>query len=91
MKAETFTPNPHGDEEKGWALIPVCWALVLGALVSTILRVYIRARLTRNLGWDDTVMVVTMVSTAFPFAHDLAEFDCSAQPSWALDWLLAKS
>ncbi|KAL6714771.1 hypothetical protein ACLMJK_008196 [Lecanora helva] len=63
MKEETFTPNPTGDQDKGWAILAVCWALVLFALVSTILRIYVRARLTGNLGSDDAVIGVAMATT----------------------------
>lgn len=61
MKAETFAPNPYGDQDKGWALISVCWAFVICAFITTCLRVWVRARLTRNLGWDDVVMMTAMV------------------------------
>ena len=44
----------------------VCWALVAGALVSTILRIWIRVRLTRDLSWDDGIMAIAMVSIGPP-------------------------
>ena len=62
MKEETLGPNPYGDQSKGWAILSVTWALVLVALISTIIRIWIRARLTRNLGVDDAVMAIAMVS-----------------------------
>lgn len=62
MKAQTYGPNPEGDEDKGWALLSVCWALVLVAFITTLIRVWIRVRITRNMGMDDIVMMITMVS-----------------------------
>ena len=72
MKEEAFAPNPTGDQDRGWAIVAVCWALVLFALVSTILRIYIRARLTRNLGSDDAVIGVAMVYTASNLQYEAA-------------------
>ena len=62
MKKQNFARPAHGDVDQGWAILSVCWAFVAVALASTLLRVWIRARLTRNLGWDDGIMVIAMVS-----------------------------
>lgn len=79
MKAESFSPNLTGDQSKGWTLLAVCWAFVLCALISTILRVYIRSRITRNLGWDDAVMALAMVRPILSRAnHD--EISWSNEP-----------
>lgn len=61
MKEETFTRPPDGDVNQGWAVLAICWAFIACALVSTMLRVYVRLRITRNLGLDDYVAVVAMV------------------------------
>lgn len=71
MKAQSFSPNPYGDQDKGWSLLAVCWAFVTCAFISTVLRVWIRARLTRNLGWDDGIMAVAMVRTIPRSFHQL--------------------
>lgn len=63
MKQQTFTPPDNGDVDQGWAILAVCWAFVICALVSTILRVWVRARLTHNLSLDDYNMMIAMVST----------------------------
>ena len=65
MKAETFAVPDNGDVDKGWAILSTCWALVVVALVSTITRIWIRARLTRNLGWDDFFISLAMVDCHF--------------------------
>lgn len=61
MKAETFARPNNGDVHQGWAILAICWAFIVCALVSTILRVWVRWRITRNMGSDDWVMVVAMV------------------------------
>ncbi|KAL8663466.1 MAG: hypothetical protein Q9168_008094 [Polycauliona sp. 1 TL-2023] len=60
-----FSPPPDGNRSQGWALLSVCWSLVTVALASTILRVWVRTRLTRNLGWDDGHIVIAMITTTF--------------------------
>ncbi|KAL8991625.1 MAG: hypothetical protein Q9169_007809 [Polycauliona sp. 2 TL-2023] len=60
-----FSPPPDGDRSQGWALLSVCWALVTTALASTILRVWVRTRLTRNIGWDDGHIIIAMITTVF--------------------------
>ena len=61
MKEYTFAVPDNGDVDKGWAILSVCWAFVLCALVSTALRVWVRIKLTRNIGWDDHIMTLAMV------------------------------
>lgn len=63
MKQETFTRPLDGDLNQGWAVLAICWAFITCALVSTMLRVWVRLRITRNLGLDDYVAVVAMVRT----------------------------
>ena len=62
MKEHQFTRPLDGDRSQGWAILAVCWAFVTTAFATTILRVWVRMRLTRNLGWDDYYMVIAMVS-----------------------------
>lgn len=66
MKQETFTRPPDGDHDHGWWLIPFCFVLVAGALISTLIRLWIRMRVTRNLGWDDLMISIAMVSNRSP-------------------------
>lgn len=61
MKHETFAPPPDGDVDQGWALLAICWAFIACALTSTMLRVWVRSRITRNLGCDDYIAVAAMV------------------------------
>ena len=61
MKQEIFTPPSNGDVDQGWAILAICWAFIALALVTTILRVWVRSRITHNLGGDDYVAVAAMV------------------------------
>jgi len=63
MKKETFDRPPDGDRSHGWAILAVCFSLVAIAFVSTAIRLWIRTRVTRNLGWDDILMSIAMVCT----------------------------
>ena len=56
-----FTRPDGGNESQGWALLSVVWALVTAASVTTLLRVFVRTKLTHNMGADDWVMVLTLV------------------------------
>ena len=61
MKIETYSRPDNGDVDQGWAILAVCWSFVTCAIVSTILRVWVRYKITRNLGADDWVIVLAMV------------------------------
>lgn len=65
MKPYDFSPPPDGDRDQGWALLSVCWAFVTAAVITTLLRIWVRARLTRNLGWDDYHMMAALVRVLF--------------------------
>lgn len=82
MKKQTFTRPPNGDVDQGWAILSVCWAFVAAALGSTILRVWIRTRLTRNLGWDDGIMVIAMVSIDPASIKTGARLDLTPRPGY---------
>ena len=70
-----------GDVDRGWTLLAVCWAFVLCAFITTVLRVVVRSRLTRNLGWDDFWMVMAMVS---PSLVEASAYSLSSHMmSWA--------
>ena len=65
MKEHIFTEPEGGDQSQGWALLSVCWAFVLTATITTIMRTWVRARLTRNLGWDDYTIIAALVCTVW--------------------------
>ena len=64
MKEQIFARPETGDTNRGWAVLAVCWAFVACAFISTVLRVWVRVRLTRNMGPDDFNMIAAMVSIA---------------------------
>ena len=70
MKPQAFAPPPDGDIDQGWAVLAICWAFIVCALISTMLRVWVRSRITCNLGGDDYVIVAAMVRTCYHDVHD---------------------
>ena len=67
MKDYQFPVPDGGDQSQGWALLAVCWSFLLAALATTVLRFYVRAKLTRNLGADDwTILAATVSNSAVP-------------------------
>lgn len=69
MKEYQFTRPEDGDRSQGWAILAVRWAFVIAAFLTTVLRVWVRVRLTRNLGWDDHNIIIAMVSFAIMDNH----------------------
>ena len=63
MKSYDFSRPSDGDRDQGWALLSVCWAFVTVAVATTVVRIWVRIRLTRNIGWDDYCMLAAIVST----------------------------
>ncbi|KAL9125474.1 MAG: hypothetical protein Q9217_005327 [Psora testacea] len=64
MAKETiYTLPPNGDQDQGHEFLAASWTLVMPALLTSIVRVLVQGRLTRNLGWDDHWIVITMISS----------------------------
>ena len=63
MKAETFTLPPDGNQNLAARLLIVLWLCNLAALVSSVVRVFVRSHITRNLGWDDYCIIGAQVLT----------------------------
>ena len=61
VKEVIYTLPPHGDEDQGQRYIGAAWTLVIIALITTVVRVLVRSRLTHNMGWDDYWMIITMI------------------------------
>lgn len=74
MKEIIYTLPPNGDETQGPRYIAAAWVLVMAALLTTIVRILVRARLTRNLGWDDFWIVVCMICNLVGLGFVTAEF-----------------
>ena len=58
IMSATFRPSPNEDQDKGDAL-----ATVVAALIAVRLRIFVRARIVRFLGWDDWTIVLAIVSS----------------------------
>lgn len=56
-----LTPPPDGDVDRGDILKGVSWALAIIALCFVSLRIYCRTLITRNVWWDDWMIILTMV------------------------------
>ena len=59
----TPTPGPlPPDTSRGHYLVIVCWVTLSLALLLTSLRFYIRGIVRKNLGWDDYLILLSIVS-----------------------------
>ena len=84
MKQYNFSEPEGGDQSQGWALLSVTWAFVLCATITTLLRVWVRARLTRNMGADDWTIVAALVRAKWfhiAVSGDQTDHVCSSPPS----------
>jgi hypothetical protein len=59
---------PTLDASRSKAVLIVTSVFLAISLISVALRIFVRTRIVRAFGWDDTIMVVAMVSTPPPFA-----------------------
>ncbi|KAI4196529.1 MAG: hypothetical protein LQ350_006512 [Teloschistes chrysophthalmus] len=73
MKQESFYPSPYGDQDNGRRYLGAAWALVMCALISTSIRVWVRGRLTRNMGWDDHFMIIAQFTNLVGLGFVTAE------------------
>ena len=58
---EDFPIPPGGDEDRGWRMISIYWAMFAIELVVMSLRVYARIKI-RAIGLDDWIMGLAVVS-----------------------------
>ena len=59
----TSTPGTlPPDISRGHDLVIVCWLSLSLALLLTFLRFYIRGIVRKNLGWDDYLILLSVVS-----------------------------
>ena len=57
------TPDPlPPDITRGHDLVIVCWVTLSLALLLTSLRFYIRGIVRKSLGWDDYLILLSIVS-----------------------------
>lgn len=62
------------DDNRGPEILSICGAMVSIALLTVILRIWVRARVIGEMGWDDHVIIAAMVRhhlSFFPFGRQL--------------------
>lgn len=57
-----FTPDPHGNRDRGTGYLVYVWIMVWLSTLTTLLRAVVRGRLTRNLGSDDYFMIACTIT-----------------------------
>lgn len=60
-----YKPFEGGDQNIGGALTGVAIGTFVPALVAVVLRIYVRSRLVRAIGWDDWIIMLAMVCSSF--------------------------
>lgn len=61
-KPQGLMGPPGGDENKGPIVKIVTWVFTITVLLTVLLRLFARFRLTRTPGWDDFWIVIAMAS-----------------------------
>ncbi|KAI4240547.1 MAG: hypothetical protein L6R40_005035, partial [Gallowayella cf. fulva] len=56
-------PPPDGDRHRGADIIVTQFVFTAIATVLVCLRLFVRAWITRNVGWDDIFMAITLIVT----------------------------
>lgn len=56
-----FPEPPDGDRNRATELIVICWVEFIIGLAFVAARFYSRIRITRNIGWDDRWILITLV------------------------------
>lgn len=85
--ANTSTMSTTGelppDVNRGPEILAVCGSLCGLALLTVVLRIWVRASMIKHVGWDDWVMVAAMVrSPGLNATIDLAHLtDSASRPS----------
>ena len=58
---EALPKPPGGDQNKGPVYLAVALTFCAVALVFVLLRMYVRTRMLRSMGWDDAFVCFAMV------------------------------
>ena len=62
MSSTSAAPPPGGDENIGYKLVIVATTTIATGAITILLRMYVRARIVRAVGWDDWLMLLALVS-----------------------------
>jgi hypothetical protein len=63
------------DENKGGQILAICGVLVAVCLVIVMLRIWVRARIIRQVGADDWTMIAAMVCSDMHLRSEIREGD----------------
>lgn len=61
-EAASGPPPPSGDSNSGPAVVAVTATLLAIGILCVLVRCYVRLVMSRNFGWDDAAIVLTLVS-----------------------------
>ena len=59
---DSFPEPPDGDRNRAPELIIICWLEFIIGFAFVTARFYSRIRITRNVGWDDWWILITLVT-----------------------------
>ena len=62
MSSTPGAPPPGGDENIGYKLVIVASTTIATCAITILLRMYVRARIVRAVGWDDWLMLLALVN-----------------------------
>lgn len=62
--APSGPPPPGGDQNRGEDIIITQFVLISIATILVGLRIWVRSRMTRKIGWDDILITIALVSGA---------------------------
>lgn len=65
MSKAAGPPPPGGDYDRAGQVYAFTWILAIVSLVSVVGRMYSRAKLTRNVWWDDWCICFAMVGLEY--------------------------
>ena len=54
-------PPPDGDVNRGPAFLAVSLVTTAVGILAVCLRLYVRARITHNVSWDDLMIIIAIV------------------------------
>lgn len=75
MSAPAMPLPPGGDVNRAPTLIAVTWVECSLSTIVVALRFYCRVRITRNVWWDDWVILITLVTTLLKDLEGRAYFN----------------
>lgn len=63
---------PDGDVNKGPVVLAITYVTTSIALVAVALRMFVRVKIVKSVGWDDYAILLASVSASYTLPTDLA-------------------